>query len=94
MGRVFALSPDINIGSGQAPVIIAGPCVIESDDICRRIAGAALAACQKLGLPYIFKSSFDKANRSSPAEVPRLCQTDLPDDWLAVPCLAHSIPIR
>jgi len=65
MGRVFALSPNISIGSGQLPVIIAGPCVIESDDICRRIAGAAQAACQTLGLPYIFKASFDKANRTS-----------------------------
>ena len=51
MGHVFALSPKISIGRGQLPVIIAGPCVIESDDICRQIAGAALAACQTLGLP-------------------------------------------
>lgn len=45
--------------------IIAGPCVIESLDLCREIAASAKAVCQELGLPYIFKASFDKANRTS-----------------------------
>ena len=65
MALAFALSPEISIGSGHLPVIIAGPCVIEAEDICRRIADAALTACSALGLPYLFKASFDKANRTS-----------------------------
>ncbi len=45
--------------------IIAGPCVIESLDLCRTVAEKVAGTCDKLGLPYIFKSSFDKANRTS-----------------------------
>ncbi|HEY4328903.1 MAG TPA: 3-deoxy-8-phosphooctulonate synthase [Phycisphaerae bacterium] len=50
-------------------LLIAGPCVIESLDLCLTIAGTVKETCQKLGgnnvIPYIFKASFDKANRSS-----------------------------
>ncbi len=46
--------------------IIAGPCVIESADVCLTIARHVKSVCDNLGLPYIFKASFDKANRSSP----------------------------
>ncbi|MDQ2686414.1 MAG: 3-deoxy-8-phosphooctulonate synthase [Armatimonadota bacterium] len=53
------------IGEGHPLAVIAGPCVIESLDLCREIATQALAVCQDLGLPYIFKASFDKANRTS-----------------------------
>ncbi len=57
-----------NIGSdGQPLAIIAGPCVIESLDLCRTVASHTQMVCQKLGLPYIFKASFDKANRTSNA---------------------------
>jgi 2-dehydro-3-deoxyphosphooctonate aldolase (KDO 8-P synthase) len=45
--------------------IIAGPCVIESVEICLRIATHVKSACDSLGLACIFKASFDKANRSS-----------------------------
>jgi 2-dehydro-3-deoxyphosphooctonate aldolase (KDO 8-P synthase) len=45
--------------------VIAGPCVIESSDLCMTIAGHVKGVCDKLGLAYIFKASFDKANRSS-----------------------------
>jgi 2-dehydro-3-deoxyphosphooctonate aldolase (KDO 8-P synthase) len=47
--------------------VIAGPCVIESADLCLTVAGHVKAICNKLGLTYIFKASFDKANRSSNA---------------------------
>lgn len=47
--------------------VIAGPCVIESADLCLRIATRVKAICDKLGLVYVFKASFDKANRSSNA---------------------------
>lgn len=45
--------------------IIAGPCVIESEELCLSIGTKVKGICQKLGLTYIFKASFDKANRSS-----------------------------
>lgn len=45
--------------------IVAGPCVIESSDLCLNIARHMKGVCDKLGLTYIFKASFDKANRSS-----------------------------
>src|SRR4051794_19963492 len=47
--------------------IIAGPCVIESLDLCFGIARHMKGVCDKLGMTYIFKASFDKANRSSNA---------------------------
>ena len=61
----FQLAQNIRVGDGQPLVILAGPCVVEELDICRRIAETALKACDSLGLPYIFKASFDKANRTS-----------------------------
>ncbi len=45
--------------------VIAGPCVIESAELCLQIATRVKAICDKLGLVYVFKASFDKANRSS-----------------------------
>ena len=45
--------------------VIAGPCVIESADLCLQIASHVKKVCDKLGLVYVFKASFDKANRSS-----------------------------
>ena len=47
--------------------VIAGPCVIESADLCLTIARHVKGVCEKLGLTYVFKASFDKANRSSNA---------------------------
>ena len=46
-------------------LLIAGPCVIEDADLCRKIAGHVAWVCEKLGVQYVFKASFDKANRSS-----------------------------
>ncbi|MGI5922815.1 MAG: 3-deoxy-8-phosphooctulonate synthase [Lentisphaeria bacterium] len=65
MQKVFELRRGVMIGPGQPLVVIAGPCVVESLDTCRRIAETVQAACAQLGLPYIFKASFDKANRTS-----------------------------
>src|SRR5437667_6806364 len=45
--------------------VIAGPCVIESAELCLTIGRRVKAICQRLGLAYLFKASFDKANRSS-----------------------------
>src|SRR4051812_4959715 len=47
--------------------IIAGPCVIESLDNCLTIGVHVKRICEKLGVAYIFKASFDKANRSAGA---------------------------
>ncbi len=57
--------PAHQIGEGYPLAVIAGPCVIESLDLCREVATEAKAVCDALGLPYIFKASFDKANRTS-----------------------------
>ena len=45
--------------------LIAGPCVIESEQLCLDVAGRMKELTGELGIPYIFKASFDKANRSS-----------------------------
>ena len=63
MKQVFARG--CPIGGGAPLAIIAGPCVIESLDLCREVAAHAQGVCRDLGLPYIFKASFDKANRTS-----------------------------
>jgi 2-dehydro-3-deoxyphosphooctonate aldolase (KDO 8-P synthase) len=47
--------------------LIAGPCVIESEDLCRRVAEFAAAVAARLKVPYVFKASYDKANRTSGA---------------------------
>lgn len=57
---------NIEIGNAAGTLaLIAGPCVIESLDLCREIATKAKAAAEAHGLGYIFKASFDKANRTS-----------------------------
>jgi len=45
--------------------LIAGPCVIESERLCLRVAKSLKRTCQRLGISYVFKASFDKANRTS-----------------------------
>lgn len=55
----------IDVGSGHGLVVIAGPCVLEDLDLSRRIAQHLRDLCRRLGLGYVFKASFDKANRSS-----------------------------
>jgi len=47
--------------------VIAGPCVIESAELCLAVGSHVKQVCEKLGITYIFKASFDKANRSSSA---------------------------
>lgn len=63
------LIPDFEVGSvhiGAGPLfLIAGPCVIESESHARRMAEAVGAIATDLGIPYIFKASYDKANRTS-----------------------------
>ena len=53
------------VGLRQPFFLIAGPCVIESEDLVMEVAGQLVQLTQNLSLPFIFKASFDKANRSS-----------------------------
>lgn len=53
------------VGQGQRPFLIAGPCVIESEQLAMETAGQIAEIAKSLGIPYVFKSSFDKANRTS-----------------------------
>jgi 2-dehydro-3-deoxyphosphooctonate aldolase (KDO 8-P synthase) len=46
-------------------VLIAGPCVIESEDLCFRVASSLKKTCSRLGISFVFKASYDKANRTS-----------------------------
>jgi 2-dehydro-3-deoxyphosphooctonate aldolase (KDO 8-P synthase) len=55
----------ITVGPARPLAIIAGPCVLEDADTNRRIASSLADICADLALPYLFKASFDKANRSS-----------------------------
>ena len=56
---------NFNAGLDQLLFLIAGPCVIESEDMTIDVAGQLKEMTDKLKIPFIFKSSFDKANRSS-----------------------------
>src|SRR4051812_5526252 len=53
------------IGRGRPLALIAGPCVMEPNDLTRVIAGRLAEICGELGVPLVFKASFDKANRTS-----------------------------
>lgn len=55
----------VEIGSGRGLVVIAGPCVLESRALGLEIGRAMRDACRSAGVSYVFKASFDKANRSS-----------------------------
>jgi 2-dehydro-3-deoxyphosphooctonate aldolase (KDO 8-P synthase) len=59
------VSNSISVGDGLPPIVIAGPCVIENADLTFYTAERLKEICGAFGLPFIFKCSFDKANRSS-----------------------------
>jgi len=56
---------NFEVGLSKPLFLIAGPCVIESEQMAIDTAGQLKEMCQKLGIPFIYKSSYDKANRSS-----------------------------
>jgi len=62
---------EFEVGAREPLFLIAGPCVIESATLCEEIAGRMLEITRRLGVPYVFKASFDKANRSSRASFRR-----------------------
>jgi 2-dehydro-3-deoxyphosphooctonate aldolase (KDO 8-P synthase) len=54
-----------NLNASNRLFLIAGPCVIENEKLCRQVAASLVKTCKQLGILYIFKASFDKANRTS-----------------------------
>ncbi|MFZ9409974.1 MAG: 3-deoxy-8-phosphooctulonate synthase, partial [Burkholderiaceae bacterium] len=54
-----------DVGVRQPFFLISGPCVVESEQLQMDCAGSLKEICGVLGIPFIFKSSYDKANRSS-----------------------------
>ncbi len=63
--RPIAITDTVSIGPGAPLCIIAGPCVIESDELCFTVADRLRELSEEHGLPVVFKCSFDKANRTS-----------------------------
>ncbi len=53
------------VGANRPLFLIAGPCTAESLELCLEVAGHLKEICDRLSLPYVFKASYDKANRSS-----------------------------
>lgn len=64
MARRKARIGGVAVGSDKL-FLIAGPCVVESRDLCLRVADRMKSIAARLGLPYVFKASYDKANRTS-----------------------------
>jgi 2-dehydro-3-deoxyphosphooctonate aldolase (KDO 8-P synthase) len=56
---------DLSVGNDRPLLVIAGPCQLESLDHAQMIAGAMAEACRTAGAQYVFKASYDKANRTS-----------------------------
>ncbi len=65
--RRVEIRPGVAVGGGAPLLFIGGPCVIESEEHALGMAQALASICRRIGVPYVFKSSFDKANRSSVA---------------------------
>ena len=53
------------LGARKRFVLIAGPCVIESEKLCLQVASTLKRTCERMGILYVFKASYDKANRTS-----------------------------
>ncbi len=62
---MFKITQNISIGNSNELVLLAGPCVAESEQLCLETAAFLKSLTESLGIKYIFKASFDKANRSS-----------------------------
>ncbi|MCC6835846.1 MAG: 3-deoxy-8-phosphooctulonate synthase, partial [Cytophagales bacterium] len=59
-----SITDKITLG-GDRMVLFAGPCAAESYDICMETGTQVKKICEELGIDYVFKASFDKANRTS-----------------------------
>ena len=54
-----------NLNSPRQLFLLGGPCVIENEKLCRTVCASLVKTCRQLGIFYVFKASFDKANRTS-----------------------------
>ena len=75
-------APTLFQASQKAPFFIAGPCVMESLELCLKVGREVAAIAERLGMTAVFKSSFDKANRTSAASF-RGPGLDQGLEWLA-----------
>lgn len=69
VSKEIEIAPRVKVGGKGPFFLVAGPCVIESEEHSLRLAREIGRTCASLGVPFIFKASFDKANRSSGASV-------------------------
>jgi 2-dehydro-3-deoxyphosphooctonate aldolase (KDO 8-P synthase) len=81
----------VEIGTGKL-VILAGPCLAESGEMCRQVAETMAEICEALELGYVFKASYDKANRSSLTSY-RSAGMDTALDWIAQAGRAGRCPV-
>ena len=65
VAREIKVSKEISIGGFHNFFLIGGPCVIESEEHALMLATEIKKICDEVEVPFIFKASFDKANRSS-----------------------------
>lgn len=63
--KTVKIADKFEVGGNKRFTLLAGPCVIESEELCMEVAGKVKKICEKLNINFVFKSSFDKANRSS-----------------------------
>ena len=63
--KLVKINEAFEIGGNNRFTLIAGPCAIESEEMCLEVAETLKQICEELRLNFVFKSSFDKANRSS-----------------------------
>src|SRR5262245_47242728 len=91
MTRTCRVGP-VQIGDSRPLAIIAGPCVLESLELGLSVGRAVRDACRPLGLPYIFKASFDKANRTS-VDSPRGPGLERGVEWLARLAKDLGVPV-
>ena len=61
----FKIAADVTVGGDSTLILIAGPCVIESEELALRLAEKISHVASDTGMPFIFKASYDKANRTS-----------------------------
>ena len=61
----ITITPDVHVGDTRPLLVMSGPCVIESEELCLEIAKTLKSICTKYRTTYVFKASFDKANRTS-----------------------------
>jgi 2-dehydro-3-deoxyphosphooctonate aldolase (KDO 8-P synthase) len=81
----------VTVGAGRL-VLIAGPCLAESLDLCLEVAGRLKPLCETLGVGYVFKSSYDKANRTS-LDAPRGPGIERGLQWLGEVGRQAGVPV-